>query len=99
MKIARFNGDRIGVVQGQSIADVTEIVDSQPGAWPPVAMNRLIANFAGYRAALEGAGTSKSVALSSVTLLTPVPWPNKIIAYPVNYHEHGVEMGAAYRAN
>jgi 2-keto-4-pentenoate hydratase/2-oxohepta-3-ene-1,7-dioic acid hydratase in catechol pathway len=32
-------------------------------------------------------------------LLTPVPWPNKIVAYPVNYHEHGVEMGSSYRAN
>ena len=99
MKIARFDGDRIGVVQGQSIADVSEIVDAQPGAWPPVAMNRLIANFTEYRAALERAASGKSVPLSSVTLLTPVPWPNKIIAYPVNYHEHGVEMGAPYRAN
>ena len=37
--------------------------------------------------------------LSSVRLLTPVPWPNKVVAYPVNYHAHGVEMGSSYRAN
>ena len=100
MKIARFDGDRIGVVQGQSIADVSEIVDAQPGAWPPVAMNRLIANFAEYRGKLERAAASgKGLPLSGVKLLTPVPWPNKVIAYPVNYHEHGLEMGSSYRAN
>jgi 2-keto-4-pentenoate hydratase/2-oxohepta-3-ene-1,7-dioic acid hydratase in catechol pathway len=99
MKIARFDGDRIGVVQGQSIVDVTEIVDAQPGAWPPVAMNQLIANFAEYRGKLERISASEGVPLAGVTLLTPVPWPSKIIAYPVNYHEHGVEMGAPYRAN
>jgi len=49
---------------------------------------------------LERAETSRSgIPLSSVKLLTPVPWPNKVIAYPVNYHEHGIEMGSSYRAN
>jgi 2-keto-4-pentenoate hydratase/2-oxohepta-3-ene-1,7-dioic acid hydratase in catechol pathway len=62
-------------------------------------MNRLIANFSAYRAKLERAALGKGVPLDSVKLLTPIPWPNKIIAYPVNYHEHGVEMGSSYRAN
>ena len=63
-------------------------------------MNRLIANFAQYRGKLERAGVAgKGVPLGNVKLLTPVPWPNKIIAYPVNYHEHGIEMGSSYRAN
>src|SRR5215471_5109671 len=55
MKIARFNNDRIGVVRGDSIVDVTDAADAQAGAWPPVAMNRLIANFAQYRPKLERA--------------------------------------------
>jgi 2-keto-4-pentenoate hydratase/2-oxohepta-3-ene-1,7-dioic acid hydratase in catechol pathway len=99
MKLARFNDDRIGVVQGDTIVDVTDLVDGQPGIWPPVAMNRLIANFAKHRAKLERAASGKGVALAGVRLLTPVPWPNKVIAYPVNYHEHGIEMGSSYRAN
>ena len=37
--------------------------------------------------------------LSEVRLETPVPWPNKVIAYPVNYHDHGREMQAGYRAD
>jgi 2-keto-4-pentenoate hydratase/2-oxohepta-3-ene-1,7-dioic acid hydratase in catechol pathway len=100
MKLARFDDDRIGVVHGDSIVDVTDIADAKPGEWPPVAMIRLIADFARYRSKLERAGTSgKGVPLASVKLLTPVPWPNKVIAYPVNYHEHGIEMGSSYRAN
>jgi 2-keto-4-pentenoate hydratase/2-oxohepta-3-ene-1,7-dioic acid hydratase in catechol pathway len=62
-------------------------------------MNRLIADFAEYRSILIRAMTGSGVSLTSVKLLTPVPWPNKIVAYPVNYHEHGVEMGSSYRAN
>src|SRR5258705_9118900 len=99
MKLARFDENRIGVVRDDVIVDVTDIVDSNPGAWPPVAMNRLIAEFAEYRAKLERAASGKGIALRSVKLLTPVPWPNKIIAYPVNYHEHCIEMGSSYRAN
>jgi 2-keto-4-pentenoate hydratase/2-oxohepta-3-ene-1,7-dioic acid hydratase in catechol pathway len=99
MKLARFNDNRIGIIHDGGIVDVTDIVDGRPGEWPPVAMNRLIANFSAYRAKLERAALGKGVPLDSVKLLTPIPWPNKIIAYPVNYHEHGVEMGSSYRAN
>jgi 2-keto-4-pentenoate hydratase/2-oxohepta-3-ene-1,7-dioic acid hydratase in catechol pathway len=100
MKIARFNDDRIGVLRGDTIVDVTTIADAQAGAWPPVAMNRLIANFAEYRGKLERAAASgNGLPLSGVKLLTPIPWPSKVIAYPVNYHDHGMEMGSSYRAN
>src|SRR5882724_569288 len=99
MKIARFDNNRIGVVRGEAIVDVTDMVDPSPGAWPPVAMNRLIAEFTEYRGKLERAASAKGIPLSSVKLLTPIPWPNKVIAYPVNYHEHGLEMGSSYRAN
>ncbi|MSP94527.1 MAG: FAA hydrolase family protein [Alphaproteobacteria bacterium] len=100
MKLARFNNGRIGVIRDDTIIDVTGIIGAEPEEWPPVAMNRLIANFADYRGRLETAERSaQGKPLSQVRLLTPVPWPNKVIAYPVNYHEHGVEMNAAYRAN
>jgi 2-keto-4-pentenoate hydratase/2-oxohepta-3-ene-1,7-dioic acid hydratase in catechol pathway len=100
MRIARFNDDRIGVVRGGEIVDVTAAADAQPGAWPPVAMNRLIAKFDEYRPKLEHAAASgNGLPLSGVKLLTPIPWPNKVIAYPVNYHDHGLEMGSSYRAN
>jgi len=99
MKLARFDDNRIGIVREDDIIDVTEIVDGRSREWPPVAMNRLIANFAELRGKLETAVRGKGKPLGMVKLLTPVPWPNKVIAYPVNYHEHGIEMGSSYRAN
>jgi 2-keto-4-pentenoate hydratase/2-oxohepta-3-ene-1,7-dioic acid hydratase in catechol pathway len=98
MKLARFDDDRIGVIRGDTILDITALVGETPGDWPPVGMCRLIVDFANHRAKIENAkGPGKP--LASVRLLTPVPWPNKVIAYPVNYHDHGVEMGSSYRAN
>jgi 2-keto-4-pentenoate hydratase/2-oxohepta-3-ene-1,7-dioic acid hydratase in catechol pathway len=99
MKLARFDDDRIGIVRDDAIIDVTGIVEARPREWPPVAMNRLIANFGRYRGKLETAEKGQGKPLSSVRLLTPVPWPNKVVAYPVNYHEHGLEMGSTIRAN
>jgi len=99
MKLARFDDNRIGIVRENDIIDVTDVVDGRPREWPPVAMNRLIANFAEFRGKLETAARSKGKPLGTVKLLTPIPWPNKVIAYPVNYHEHGIEMGSSYRAN
>jgi 2-keto-4-pentenoate hydratase/2-oxohepta-3-ene-1,7-dioic acid hydratase in catechol pathway len=62
-------------------------------------MNRLIADFARYRPALEAAAQGAGVPLASVKLQTPVPAASKVIAYPINYYAHGVEMGRDARAN
>ncbi|MSP96182.1 MAG: FAA hydrolase family protein, partial [Betaproteobacteria bacterium] len=99
MKLVRFNAGRIGVVKDGQVFDATAALGFDPHEWPPVGMNRLIADFATHRAALENATRGSGVPLDSVTLLTPVPWPNKVLAYPVNYLAHGVEMKSANRAN
>ncbi len=99
MRLARFNGGRIGIVEGETIADVTEACGVDPAEWPAVAPLRLIRDFVAFRPVIEAAlpGASR-LPLASVRLETPVPWPNKVIAYPVNYHAHGREMQAQYRA-
>jgi 2-keto-4-pentenoate hydratase/2-oxohepta-3-ene-1,7-dioic acid hydratase in catechol pathway len=100
LKITRFNEGLVGIVVGDRIVDVSDLLGSDVQAWPPVAMNRLIADFASARLALEAAATQRpGVPLSSVKLLTPVPAASKVIAYPINYHEHGIEMGRDTRAN
>ncbi len=100
MKLARYDGGKIGVIIDDRIIDVSDLVDNDPDAWPPVAMNRLIADFVKYRGALEEAArTRPGVPLSGVNLLTPVPAASKVIAYPINYHDHGIEMGRETRAN
>ncbi|MGO4596192.1 fumarylacetoacetate hydrolase family protein [Terrabacter sp. 2RAF25] len=100
MRIARFDDDRIGVVVGEGIVDVTDALELSAGEWPPVGMNRLIRDFQAVRPVLaRAAARGPAQPLSDVTLRTPVPWPNKVIAFPVNYHDHGREMQAQYRAD
>jgi len=101
MKITRFNEGRIGVVVDDAhLVDVTSLVGEDAGEWPPVGINRVIAQMDSLRPRIEQAlpGLPR-LAIADVTLRTPVPWPNKVIAYPVNYHDHGREMQAGYRAD
>jgi len=91
MKLVRFNGGRVGVVRGEFIIDVTAAAQIRPNEFPPVGMNRLIADFAAHRSALEAArGVHRPI--NSVRLQTPVPWPNKLIAFPINFKAHGEEI-------
>lgn len=101
MKIARFNEGRIGIaVDDAHLVDITELIGEDAAAWPPVGTVRLIARFDALRPVIEAALPAlPRIPLAGVKLLTPVPWPNKVIAYPVNYHDHGREMQAGYRAD
>ena len=100
MRIARYGTGQIGLVVGEEIVDVTDVLGVDAAEWPPVGPNRVIRDFEQYADRLAAAAeTGPRVPLSSVTLLTPVPWASKVIAYPVNYHDHGREMQAGYRAD
>jgi 2-keto-4-pentenoate hydratase/2-oxohepta-3-ene-1,7-dioic acid hydratase in catechol pathway len=93
MKIARFNGGRIGVVAGDRIVDVTDAAGVDDAEWPPVGINRMIASFASRRAAIAAAATAgPGVPLAGVRLETPIPWPHKLLAMPNNFAAHGAEM-------
>lgn len=93
MKLASFNGGRIGVVLDDDIVDVSELVNATPGAWPPVGMLHAIDRFGSLRGKLEDfVQTAPRMKLSAVSLETPVAWPNKVIAFPANYHAHVEEM-------
>lgn len=95
MKIVRFNEGRLGISDGRKVVDVSERFGAGPGEWPPVGMNRLIRDFDRYRAEFARLlDTQAGVPLATVHLETPVPWPNKLIAYPVNYHDHATEMAS-----
>jgi 2-keto-4-pentenoate hydratase/2-oxohepta-3-ene-1,7-dioic acid hydratase in catechol pathway/gentisate 1,2-dioxygenase len=100
MKLVRFNGYRVGVTDGHKVVDASALCGATEGDWPPVAMNRLIRDFGALQPALlkllaEQAGTP----LAEVRLETPIPWPNKLMAYPVNYHDHAKEMASRGLAN
>lgn len=100
MKIVRFSSERIGhgrigVVDGESIVDVTKAIGGEAEEWPPVLPVRLISEFDRLRPALEAAvAEGPRLARREVTLETPIPWPHKLIAIPVNYHAHALEMSS-----
>lgn len=95
MKLARFNGGRIGVVDNEKIRDITGVAGIDPDQWPPVGMVRLIADFDALRARIEAsAANADAIPISNAQLELPVPWPNKLVAIPVNYTAHAVEMSS-----
>jgi 2,4-didehydro-3-deoxy-L-rhamnonate hydrolase len=96
MKICRFNDNRLGVVLGEEVADVTAVVDDLPSLqWPVPYGDHLIRNFAAVRARMAALAASASRRrLGDMSLLSPVANPSKIIAAPVNYAKHLAEARA-----
>lgn len=94
MKIVRFDGGKIGITDGTDVVEVAG-VDKE---WPPVAMLRFVRDFDRNKGEYDFDG-GKKIKLSSVRLDAPIVWPNKIVAYPVNYLAHGDEMRSGNRAN
>ena len=96
MKICRFNDNRVGLVEGDQVFDVTAITEELPAQrWPIAPGDLLIANLDRLADALRAArATATPVPLSSVTLLSPVANPSKIIAAPLNYQLHVAESAA-----
>lgn len=94
MRLCRFNDDRLGVVDDVSVRDVTGALDVLPQPrYPLPGYDLLIANLDAVAArARTLADSAPAVPLSSVTLLSPVANPGKIIAAPVNYQKHLEEV-------
>src|SRR3981081_3776766 len=93
MKIASFDQQRIGIVDGDTVVDVSELAGDDLASWPPTAMLRFITSFDRIEQKLSALPDSASrTLLSKVRLNCPILWPNKVIAYPANYHDHISEM-------
>lgn len=93
MKFVTYNNGRIGVLRGAAVVDITDLSGIEADFWPPVGMVRLIADFEILTDKINDAiATRRSLPLSEVRLDTPVRWPNKVIAFPANYHAHIDEM-------
>jgi 2-keto-4-pentenoate hydratase/2-oxohepta-3-ene-1,7-dioic acid hydratase in catechol pathway len=99
MKLVRFDGGCIGVLQDGKVYDATEAIGADPKAWPPTDMVRLIADFESLRPKLDQALKGEGRPVDGVALEAPLVWPHKLLAYPVNYLAHGHEMNSKNRAN
>ena len=90
MKICRFDDDRLGVVKGDEVLDVTPALEVIPAQrWPLAPGDPLILNLdkviERIRALEAGAPRRKVV---DVKLRAPVANPTKIVNAPINYQAH-----------
>jgi 2-keto-4-pentenoate hydratase/2-oxohepta-3-ene-1,7-dioic acid hydratase in catechol pathway len=91
MKICRFNNGRVGVVEGDVVKDVTDVVTQSlgPVRWPLPTGDLLIANLDALLPKLKAAAVSApSIPLAQASLDSPVANPPHIIAAPLNYPLH-----------
>jgi 2,4-diketo-3-deoxy-L-fuconate hydrolase len=107
MRLCRFDDDRLGLVEGDQVKDVTAALEALPSArWPLPRHDPLIANFTALRPRIAALGLeAPSRPLASARLKSPVANPGKIIGAPVNYQKHldesradkGINFGGAIK--
>ncbi len=96
MKILYFNDFRLGILKGDLVVDVTDVVSDIPHTGPHNLISGLIEHFDQYKAKLEAAvKAGTGVPLSSVKIRPPLPKPNNIDCMAVNYMEDGTRTSPA----
>ena len=90
MRLCRFDDNRLGVVVGDQVRDVTEALGKLPPIrYPAPPHDALIASLEAMRPEVERLSReARALPLAGVKLLSPVANPGKIIAAPVNYRKH-----------
>ncbi|MBM3606928.1 MAG: fumarylacetoacetate hydrolase family protein [Alphaproteobacteria bacterium] len=90
MKICRFDDNKLGVVEGDSVKDVSAVARQLPAVtWPVPHGDLFIAHLDKMIPLMrEAAKTAPAIPLAKVKLLSPVANPPRIIAAPLNYALH-----------
>jgi 2-keto-4-pentenoate hydratase/2-oxohepta-3-ene-1,7-dioic acid hydratase in catechol pathway len=96
MRLCRFAADKLGLIEGDRVKDVSAALDALPAArYPLPRHDLLIAHLSELRAPIAAAAAgAKSMPLSACALLSPIANPGKIVAAPVNYKKHLEEARA-----
>ncbi len=90
MKLALYDDFRLGVIEGDRIADAMSAVEGMSFRRPQDVMEEVIINWEELRPRIEAAVEGRDgVNLGSVRLRPPVPRPPKLICAAVNYLEFG----------
>ena len=97
MKICRFNTDRVGVIDGEVITDVTDVLNVTP-KWPLAHGDWMVPQLTSLAERGSDAGRRKHP-LSKVRLDGPIANPGKIIGAPINYKAHIEEANSDREIN
>jgi 2,4-didehydro-3-deoxy-L-rhamnonate hydrolase len=93
MRICWYNDNRLGLVKGDRVYDVSKALEKLPKPTYPAARNGdpLIVHLAKLRPDIEAAATGSGTPISDVKFLSPVASPTKVIGTPTNYADHIAE--------
>ncbi|HEY1240914.1 MAG TPA: fumarylacetoacetate hydrolase family protein [Bryobacteraceae bacterium] len=94
MRFCRFGDNRLGLVEGSTVRDVTAALDVLPAVrYPLPTYDPFIANLSQVaERARAVAPSAPAIPLAGLKLLSPVANPGKIVAAPVNYKAHAQEV-------
>jgi 2-keto-4-pentenoate hydratase/2-oxohepta-3-ene-1,7-dioic acid hydratase in catechol pathway len=96
VKILFFDDWKLGVLNGDTVVDVSDVVKDIPHLGPHDLINGLITRFGDYRAKLqEAASKGKGVPVAKARIRPPLPKPTNIVAMAVNYMEDGTRTEPA----
>ena len=90
MKLCRYYDDKLGIVIGKQIHDVTAIQQKIRATHPYVSKSdAVIAALPEWRSRMEKmASVVEPIPIENAKLLAPIARPSKIMAAPVNYKAH-----------
>jgi 2-keto-4-pentenoate hydratase/2-oxohepta-3-ene-1,7-dioic acid hydratase in catechol pathway len=93
MRLCRFDNDKLGLVEGDTVRDITAAIALLPEVrWPLPASDPVVAHLEHIQVWVKQlAAEAPKHRLGDVCLLSPVANPGKIMAAPANYRLH-VEM-------
>jgi 2-keto-4-pentenoate hydratase/2-oxohepta-3-ene-1,7-dioic acid hydratase in catechol pathway len=96
MKLAYFDDYKLGVLKGDTLVDVSSVVQGIPHTGPHDLINGLIERFAEYRPRLEeAAARGQGIAVAGLRIRAPLPRPINIDCMAVNYMEDGTRTEPA----
>jgi len=96
MRLLFFDDFKLGVLNGDTVVDVSAVVESIPHTGPHDLINGLIERFDEYRGRLgQAAAAGQGVPLSGVRVRSPLPKPANIVCMAVNYMEDGTRTEPA----
>ena len=96
MKLVFFDDFKLGVVNGDTVTDVSDAVADIPSVSPQDTLSGLIADFDSYKGKLEqSAASGDGIPLDQVRLRSPAPRPLNIACMAVNYMENGTRSEPA----